>query len=493
MRPISFLFNGDEAEIQGSFARCVLGRMLEVILQHAENASFDVRIGTLPLTHFTYKIEAVEKKKVAGRLCIGHTLSDDKDLRKALAVDFGRAVAARWPKVDSEHLPIILLTHNIECVTISDLDESTGEMLHQALGVPGYLGCFEVDLGNPVLLQLVFKLLPPYYRYVARKLQVLHSPWEDDCHGAEWAEGLSLESVEISREPPTVIETHGLSEHGKRSLKLISERAQATHSELVLSALLDQWHSSASPNDVEEEVRFRSAEKGVPIADVRKLRDYALNEEHPVGKHKARLFRELLAVTKDDWRFVAEQLVAGLQRSLIERPRKSEHGLQYQVDVPVQGRNGVTKLVTSAWIIRSGEPPQLTTAFIAKLSETSRRSVVSDHLAFRRDDWQSIFEKAHAAASGAASDWTPTPMFIGDSIVAEGECGSAWVIIKDGRSQFARWLRKSGHAYPGHRGGVTIFASTGSQSVERARKYCEAFASVLHANGVECSTDFRLD
>ena len=36
------------------------------------------------------------------------------------------------------------------------------------------------------------------------------------------------------------------------------------------------------------------------VVDVRKLRDYCLNAEHPRGRHKARLFKSTLALTSDD-------------------------------------------------------------------------------------------------------------------------------------------------------------------------------------------------
>lgn len=34
--------------------------------------------------------------------------------------------------------------------------------------------------------------------------------------------------------------------------------------------------------------------------DLRKLRDYCLNPYHPVGKHKAKVFRKKLGITKED-------------------------------------------------------------------------------------------------------------------------------------------------------------------------------------------------
>ena len=35
------------------------------------------------------------------------------------------------------------------------------------------------------------------------------------------------------------------------------------------------------------------------VVDIRKLRDYCLNQEHDDGKHKARLFSSILGMTAD--------------------------------------------------------------------------------------------------------------------------------------------------------------------------------------------------
>jgi hypothetical protein len=49
-------------------------------------------------------------------------------------------------------------------------------------------------------------------------------------------------------------------------------------------------------------MKLPNAENGV--IDIGKLLDYSLNPHHPEGKHKARVFREKLAIGRDD----AEQL-----------------------------------------------------------------------------------------------------------------------------------------------------------------------------------------
>jgi len=36
------------------------------------------------------------------------------------------------------------------------------------------------------------------------------------------------------------------------------------------------------------------------IVDIAKLQDYCLDDEHPIGKHKARVFKHVLGLTRAD-------------------------------------------------------------------------------------------------------------------------------------------------------------------------------------------------
>jgi uncharacterized protein DUF6883 len=46
------------------------------------------------------------------------------------------------------------------------------------------------------------------------------------------------------------------------------------------------------------------------IVEVRKLRDYCLNPDHPRGRHKARVFASALGLTADDAEEVREALLS---------------------------------------------------------------------------------------------------------------------------------------------------------------------------------------
>jgi len=50
------------------------------------------------------------------------------------------------------------------------------------------------------------------------------------------------------------------------------------------------------------------------IVDIRKLRDYCLNPDHPVGKHKARVFLDVLDLDQDG----AEELKSIIQKKFLK-------------------------------------------------------------------------------------------------------------------------------------------------------------------------------
>ena len=90
------------------------------------------------------------------------------------------------------------------------------------------------------------------------------------------------------------------------------------------------------------------------IVEIRELRDYCLNTEHSIGKHKARLFQALLGLAIED----AEDLQAVL-RDIVktheaELGDNDEHGQRYQIKFEMTWQSKHATLL-SAWIVRPGE------------------------------------------------------------------------------------------------------------------------------------------
>ena len=100
------------------------------------------------------------------------------------------------------------------------------------------------------------------------------------------------------------------------------------------------------------------------IIDARKILDYSLNPEHDEGKHKARLFRDLLGLALED----APRLVAALRAAAVQGEAVPEaedrYGQRYVIDFEMTGLRG-TVVVRSAWIVRTGETiPRFVTCYI---------------------------------------------------------------------------------------------------------------------------------
>ncbi len=74
-------------------------------------------------------------------------------------------------------------------------------------------------------------------------------------------------------------------------------------------------------------VNLPNAERA--FIDMRKLRDYALDSDHRVGKHKASLFAAFLGMSKDDADILREILLQAAQTNDAIIGIQDEHGQRY--------------------------------------------------------------------------------------------------------------------------------------------------------------------
>ena len=101
-----------------------------------------------------------------------------------------------------------------------------------------------------------------------------------------------------------------------------------------------------------------------------KLRDYALNPDHHLGRHKARVFRSALGIGQEDWRYLRDQILDRLSDAPVTAIRpKPPHGLEYEVRLPIDGLNGETHAIITGWLVVEEEPPRLLTTYV----ETPKR------------------------------------------------------------------------------------------------------------------------
>jgi len=100
------------------------------------------------------------------------------------------------------------------------------------------------------------------------------------------------------------------------------------------------------------------------ILDIRKIERYCLDPEHPRGRHKARLFRELLGVTRTDSPWLRDALLKALRNSEAVALAADSFGTRWRVDVPIS-RQGNSIVVRTVWIVRTGEDvPRFVTCWV---------------------------------------------------------------------------------------------------------------------------------
>ncbi len=98
--------------------------------------------------------------------------------------------------------------------------------------------------------------------------------------------------------------------------------------------------------------------------DLRKLSDYCLSTTHPVGKHKAAVFRAALGLTGSDAPAFREWLLQAAIDGEADFERGDEFGDRYRLDFEIVTSSG-RAVVRSAWIIRAGEDfPRLMTCYL---------------------------------------------------------------------------------------------------------------------------------
>jgi len=105
-----------------------------------------------------------------------------------------------------------------------------------------------------------------------------------------------------------------------------------------------------------------NAEKAV--VDIGKLRDYCLNPNHDVGKHKARVFVAALSLYSQDALVLRGALLEAVKSNEAIHGTANEFGQRYIVDFDME-YNGKTARIRSIWIINTGSGiPRLISSYV---------------------------------------------------------------------------------------------------------------------------------
>lgn len=493
------LFAADHPDLaEGNYASPCEQQLLEALANNDGSVTYPIRVlrGDL-LPHFlASRVVAVDiPVRDAAKKSYAHSRTEKVDTRSFATIvgDLCDSFQDGPTTANLVELVGLLGRTNIFCLTLNPLSTHAIRFLDGYLSrFSPYLGAVSLDAGNPLHIELFSnKLLD----CVWIENNVIHaSRWDTDEGVYEF--GMNPEPrfrvvevpwYEFQNTAPPRPKLASPTARGAVSAQRLHAATTPSHFERVAGQLTFHALESSSKFPVELEIVLPAEEQMfIPVA---KLIDYALNDQHDTGKHKAKLFSDVMAIGKDEWRFLAYQIRNGLERARLEKIEATEYGIQYRAQMEVVGLNSRIATLETRWIIRKDEPAQLSTVFVA--DKAKQRGGIAEPppwvpVTVRGDErWNAIFDLASKAGELAAKHCVPMPMKIeGYPVIMEGPCGGAYVRL-GGRSAFSRWLRKSNRASKAYGGGIAIRTQTDSQSVERAKAYCDAFGRVLWLNGID--------
>ena len=117
------------------------------------------------------------------------------------------------------------------------------------------------------------------------------------------------------------------------------------------------------------------SEARVPIE---KLEDYVLNPEHPMGKNKAKVFREVLGIER--WHAVAfaELIRTSLPKAHAAKQESDDFGERWTTFHEIVGLIGKSAIVTVAWMFITGsdEFPELISCYIESTEQEKLRKIL---------------------------------------------------------------------------------------------------------------------
>lgn len=100
------------------------------------------------------------------------------------------------------------------------------------------------------------------------------------------------------------------------------------------------------------------------LVDIAKLRDYCLSEQHPRGRHKARVFALALGLTAAEAQVLRRALLNAAVEGDAVSGERDDYGQRYMLDFEMTGPRGQAT-VRSSWIILHGEDyPRLTSCYV---------------------------------------------------------------------------------------------------------------------------------
>ena len=100
------------------------------------------------------------------------------------------------------------------------------------------------------------------------------------------------------------------------------------------------------------------------IVEIEKLRDYSLNPNHPVGKHKARVFKAALGITLRNAEWLRDRALEIAVSDNAKSGAASVFGEKFVIDSVLE-HEGRSAVVRFSWIVEFGTDfPRLTSCYV---------------------------------------------------------------------------------------------------------------------------------
>lgn len=472
-------------------------------------AAMRVYRGGLLLASGSRKLQAIGMQrrsdapaKRAIRSTQAYTEASDQTLHEFRLGDFAETCLERWNTFDQKTFWGSLATRATDVTVVSELTRQVVEAMDERLrSHPRYLGVVSPDLGNPLHRELLVDMLlkDVFIRdgevYACEDLS---GEFHVSFDGVQEFSGRQMHAVEIGlfdEIAPSVDAEVALSPRGLVTQQKLARLNRLNVHERVMKAVSYSPAAAKLPFDWDLSQLPDSPDEICVQAD--KLTKYLL-DPNSSDPSKAKFFKDVLQIGPENWKFLHAQLVDGLAALELEDVRiKDQHGIRFSARFPVRGINGATATILTAWIIRRGERASLTTAHPLRkdvaLEESVQRPLVLLGPTEGEGKWAAIHQLAKDHAVAAMKECVARPMVVDGEIVMEGKVGTAYIVVPEGRSAFARWCKANRIAHRHHPRGVAIEAERVGQSAESAAAYARAYAKVLRRNGIDCKVETYLD
>ena len=499
-RAYAFLFDGSVEGLPDPQLAYFTGEVLSALgsVDPSGRTHSQFRVGMPILSSFSQRTTGVRRFEQG----IGRTVSHDTDTYKYVISEWIDSLDDGWHSIDREMGLEIFRLHTGECVAFSALDDEIRDSINRSLkSVPGYVGAFEIDPGNPVHRSGFFEKLI-FAAAIENGAVMQELSYEGD---ADWP----LDGSAAFQPNGTVWKPHGwlassgpgglprsaVSKRGAKVSAGVAVKQAPNVEERVLKAIIGEFFTSTTCKTFDFKAIAEPTDILQAIMPEGKFTKYLFNRTHKEGGSKAVFFIDELGIDPQDWRYLAAQFYFGLLMAKPESVRLNEwdtgYGARFDVPMRIRNRAGQTATIVTGWNMNPGALPSLSTAFPgprdAEMVEPGDPPILPPGP--RADaDWSKLWNWANTEGIRAGNSSIPTPMFItGFGPISEGEIGSAHVRVFDARRALARWLKQQGLGYRDSYGGTVVRSPIQSQSLDRANAWARTVASILRLNDIKVS------